>query len=173
LAKTYACRWQKPHPVRKRWDSETFPRILCLMVRWLALVLHLAVAAWKSRRYLLLENLTLRHQLRVLSRCSNRPRLRPLDRALWVWFSHSWKGWKTSFRIFQPDTVIQWHRAGSVSRGCRTPSHFLRAWETEESRGLELQPGLQPPWDEAARCSPGHASLTVRVQVPIALPFRA
>ena len=82
------------------------------MVPWLTLGLHLAVAALKSRRNLALENLALRHQLLVLSRGSNRPRLTPLDRALWVWLSHCWKGWKTSLRIFQPDTVIQWHRAG-------------------------------------------------------------
>ena len=82
------------------------------MIRWLTLGLHLAVAALKSRRNLLLENLALHHQLLVLSRGSNQPRLTPLDRALWVWLSHSWKGWKSSLRIFQPDTVSQWHRAG-------------------------------------------------------------
>ena len=82
------------------------------MVCWLTLGLHLTVAALKSRRNLVLENLALRHQLLVPSRRANRPRLRPLDRALWVWRSHSWKGWKTSLRIYQPDTVIQWHRVG-------------------------------------------------------------
>jgi hypothetical protein len=54
------------------------------MVRWLTLVLHLAVAGLKSRRNLLLEILALRHQLLVLSRGSNRPHLTPLDRALWA-----------------------------------------------------------------------------------------
>ena len=55
------------------------------MVPWLTLGLHLGVAALKSRRNLALENLALRHQLLVLSRGSNRPRLTPLDRALWPW----------------------------------------------------------------------------------------
>jgi transposase InsO family protein len=82
------------------------------MVGWLILFLRFAVAPFKGRRYLLLENPALRHQLLVLSRSVKRPRLEPLDRALWVWLSHSWKGWKTSLRICQPDTVIQWHRAG-------------------------------------------------------------
>jgi hypothetical protein len=37
----------------------------------------------KSRRNLLLENLDLRHQLLVLTQNASRPRLNPLDRALW------------------------------------------------------------------------------------------
>jgi hypothetical protein len=52
------------------------------MIRWLRLVLHLAVGGLKSRRSLLLEMLALRHQLLVLSRSSKRPRLTPLDRVL-------------------------------------------------------------------------------------------
>ena len=43
------------------------------MIRWLTLVLHLAVAGLKSRRNLLLEIIALRHQLFVLSRNSKRP----------------------------------------------------------------------------------------------------
>jgi hypothetical protein len=82
------------------------------MIRWLTFGLHLAAAGLKCRRSLVLENLALRHQLLVLSRSVKRPRLEPLDRALWVWLSHSWKGWKSSLRIFQPDSVIQWHGAG-------------------------------------------------------------
>jgi putative transposase len=82
------------------------------MVRGLILILHLAAASLKSRRNLLLENLALRHQLLVLSRGSKRPRLMPPDRALRVWLSHTWNRWKGPLRIFQPDTVIRWQRAG-------------------------------------------------------------
>jgi hypothetical protein len=82
------------------------------MIRWLTLEVHLAVAGLKSRRNLLLENLALQHQLLVLSRGSKRPRLTPVDRALWIWLSHVWNRWKASLRILQPDTVIHWHRAG-------------------------------------------------------------
>jgi len=82
------------------------------MVVWLVLILRLAAACLKSRRNVLLENLALRHQLLVLSRGSKRPRLTPLDRALWVWLSHTWSRWQVPLRIFQPDTVIRWHRAG-------------------------------------------------------------
>ena len=82
------------------------------MIRWLTLALHLAVAGLKSRRNLLLEILALRHQLLVLSRCSKRPRLTPLDRVLWAWLSQAWGGWKSRLCLVQPSTVLQWHRAG-------------------------------------------------------------
>ena len=82
------------------------------MIRWLTLVLHLAVAGLKSRRNLLLEILALRHQLLVLSRSSKRPRLTPLDRVLWAWLSQAWGGWKSRLCLVQPSTVLQWHRAG-------------------------------------------------------------
>jgi putative transposase len=82
------------------------------MTRWLKVVLRLAVAGLKSRRNLILENLALRHQLLVLNRGSCRPRLTPLDRALWAWLSQTWSGWKTRLCLVQPSTVIQWHRAG-------------------------------------------------------------
>jgi len=65
------CHWQKPHPGLKRWDSNTFLKILCRIVHWLIVLIRLVVARLKSRRNLLLENLALRHQLLVLHRSSN------------------------------------------------------------------------------------------------------
>src|ERR1035437_5500365 len=106
------CHWQKPHLGRKHWASAVFPGILGGMIRWLNLVLHLAVAGLKSRQSLLLEMLALQHQLLVLSRSSKRPRLTPLDRVLWAWLSQAWDGWKSRLCLVQPSTVLQWHRAG-------------------------------------------------------------
>jgi hypothetical protein len=82
------------------------------MICWLAFLLCLVVAGLKTRRNLLLENLALRHQLLVLRRSSNRPRLTPIDRALWAWLSQAWDGWKTCLCLVQPSTIIRWHRAG-------------------------------------------------------------
>ena len=87
-------------------------RTLERMVVWLILILHLAAASLKSRRSVLLENLALRQQLLVLNRGSKRPRLTPLDRALWAWLSQVWRAWRTSLQMVQPDTVVRWHRAG-------------------------------------------------------------
>jgi putative transposase len=59
-----------------------------------------------------LENLALRHQLMVLQRSVGRPRLAPWDRALWVWLSRVWPGWRSRLVIVQPATVLAWHRQG-------------------------------------------------------------
>jgi len=82
------------------------------MICWLIVPIRLVVAGLKSRRNLLQENLALRHQLLILRRSSNRPRLTPIDRALWAWLSRVWDGWKTRLCLVQPSTVIRWHRAG-------------------------------------------------------------
>jgi len=82
------------------------------MICWLIVLIRLAVAGLKTHRNLLLENLALRHQLLVLRRSSNRPRLTAIDRALWAWLSQVWDDWKSRLCLVQPSTVIRWHQAG-------------------------------------------------------------
>ncbi len=82
------------------------------MTCWLIVLIRLVVAGTKFRRNLLLENLALRHQLLVLRRSFNRPRLTPIDRALWAWLSQIRDGWKSWLCLVQPSTVVRWHRAG-------------------------------------------------------------
>jgi putative transposase len=67
----------------------------------------------RSRVSLHLEVIALRHQLGVVNR-SRRPRLRLtlVDRMLWAWLSHSWRGWRSAIHIVKPETVIAWHRRG-------------------------------------------------------------
>jgi len=79
----------------------------------------LMVGVWTFLRALLfgstaiaLENLALRHQLRVLQRSVRRPRLARWDRILWVWLCRVWAGWRSSLVIVQPATVLAWHRRG-------------------------------------------------------------
>jgi hypothetical protein len=69
-------------------------------------------AAMARRASLLAENLALQHQLAVLQRSAKRPKLRPLDRLFWVWLSSLWSNWRSVVKIFQPDTVVQWHQQG-------------------------------------------------------------
>src|SRR5215470_7365959 len=79
----------------------------------------LVVGVWTFLRALLfgsaaiaLENLALRHQLRVLQRSVRRPRLARWDRVLWVWLCRVWAGWRSPLVIVQPATVLAWHRRG-------------------------------------------------------------
>ena len=77
-----------------------------------------------SRPALVLENLALRHQLAVLQRRAARPKLRPLDRLLWVALARLWPRWREFLVIVKPDTVVAWHRAG-----------FRLIWRWRSSRG--------------------------------------
>src|SRR6267378_4075236 len=64
-----------------------------------------------SRLELAAEILALRHQLAVLQRTTpKRPRLRPIDRLLWMLLSSVWPNWRQALQIVTPATVVQWHR---------------------------------------------------------------
>jgi hypothetical protein len=66
----------------------------------------------KSRRWLEVENLFLRHQLNIiLRRPSQRLRLHGSDRALMVWMTRLWPSLPLA-RVVQPATILRWHRAG-------------------------------------------------------------
>ena len=78
----------------------------------LFLILRTFVSALRSHRALALENLALRHQLNVLQRNTQRPRLTNKDRALWVIISRLWPAWKNPLVVVQPETVIRWHKRG-------------------------------------------------------------
>jgi putative transposase len=64
------------------------------------------------RLVLVTKNLTLRQQLLVLHRSSNRPRLRHRDRLFWISLSKLWRDWRSILVIVKPETVIKWHRQG-------------------------------------------------------------
>jgi putative transposase len=78
-----------------------------------ASLLHSLRFLVRSRAALHLEIVALRHQLVVTNR-SRRPRLRltTLDRVLWAWLSHRWRGWRSALHVVQPATVLAWHRRG-------------------------------------------------------------
>src|SRR4029077_12799681 len=63
-----------------------------------------------GHRQLALENLALRQQLAVYKRSVPRPRLRTMDRLLWVGLARVWAGWRQALVIVSPDTVLRWPR---------------------------------------------------------------
>jgi putative transposase len=68
---------------------------------------------FRSRAVVELENLALRHQLRVLRRQRpGRPRLFAIDRLLWVWLYQLWPRCLDTMVLVKPATVVQWHRQG-------------------------------------------------------------
>jgi hypothetical protein len=61
-------------------------------------------------RQLALENLALRQQLAVYKRTLPRPKLRPVDRLLWVGPARVWTRWRQALVLVSPDTVLRWQR---------------------------------------------------------------
>ena len=78
----------------------------------LFLILRTLISALRSHRALALENLALRHQLKVLQRNTRRPRLANQDRTLWIILSRLWSDWRKRLTLVQPETVIRWHKRG-------------------------------------------------------------
>jgi hypothetical protein len=52
----------------------------------------------------------LSHQLAVYKRTGPRPRLRTMDRLVWVGLARVWTGWRQALVIVSPDTVLRWQR---------------------------------------------------------------
>ncbi len=66
----------------------------------------------QNRADLVAENVALRHQLSCLKHRRKRPKLRPLDRALWAVLSRLWSRWREALVMANPETVVGWHRQG-------------------------------------------------------------
>jgi hypothetical protein len=92
-----------------------FRRCLRFALNAVHLSVAVALAGFKSRAALQVENLALRHQLGVLHRSVKRPRLTAPDRLLWSWLCGAWGNWRSALIIVQPETVIAWHRKGLLS----------------------------------------------------------
>ena len=72
--------------------------VLCQLLLLALCALHVSAAAasavFKSRAALHSENLSLRHQLGVLHRAVQKPKLTPFDRLLWAWLCGAWAEWR-------------------------------------------------------------------------------
>jgi hypothetical protein len=92
------------------------------MIALLSFFLTLLVSSFKSKSRLEAENAALRHQLIVLRRkVCGRVQLTNGDRLflvlLYRWFPSVLK----TITIIRPETLVRWHRAGSVGTGVGNP----------------------------------------------------
>jgi hypothetical protein len=78
------------------------------MLPVLSALLALGVGLCRSRAFLCLEHLALRHPWAVDQQTVHRPRLRSIDRVLWAWRSRLWPGWSDVLACVQPRTVMAW-----------------------------------------------------------------
>jgi putative transposase len=74
------------------------------------LILRAIALACRGHQDVILENMALRHQLRTLQRRVKRPHLRSRDRLFWVLLVSAWRRWRSALVVFQPETVLRWHR---------------------------------------------------------------
>jgi hypothetical protein len=107
------------------------------MISFLGLFVHVVISPFKAQARLEAEILLLRHQLNVLRRqVSAKPRLKTVDRLLFVWLYRLFPSLRNAITIIQPETVMRWHRSGfrlywrwkSRSQGGRprVPEEFRR-----------------------------------------------
>ena len=83
------------------------------MIAFLSLALHVLISPFKTRARLEAEIVMLRHQLNVLRRrVPSKPKLSVADRLLFVWLYRLFPSVLNAVTIFQPETIIRWHRAG-------------------------------------------------------------
>jgi putative transposase len=76
-------------------------------------IVSMLARRFRSRAVVELENLALRHQLRVLRRQRpGRLRLFAIDRLLWIWLYRLWPRCLEVMVLVEPATVIQWHHQG-------------------------------------------------------------
>src|SRR6266851_8751374 len=94
----------------RTWSLLVLRQFLHLAVSVLHVLAAAALAAFRSRATLHLENLALRHQLGVLRRSVKRPKLTTSDRLIWAWLCGVWSHWRSALVIVKPETVIAWHR---------------------------------------------------------------
>jgi transposase InsO family protein len=89
------------------------------------------LAGFRYRLALQTEILALRHQVIVLKRSVNRPKIRVWDRFLWIWLLRFWSEWRSTLVIVKPETVIAWHRKG-----------FRLFWTWKCRHGKSGRPGI-------------------------------
>ncbi len=108
-----------------------------LYLRWTQLpqtspALGSALDLTRSRSEFVLENALLRQQLAILQRQVKKPRVTRRDRLSLLLLAGRLTSWKQAFLIFQPDTLLRWHRQG-----------FRLFWRLK-SRARQGRPRLSP-----------------------------
>ncbi len=91
----------------RRANSGAMLRLLIFLV---TLGVRALRAIFRSREELVIENVALMQQVRVMKTKRPRPVLDDADRAFWVALSAAWPGWASRLVIVTPDTVAKWHR---------------------------------------------------------------
>src|SRR5262245_64542130 len=133
------CRFRKLHPIDSRasGESEQDRRMIAIGL----LFVRMLCDYFKSRPQLEAEIVILRHQLNLLQqRAPRRPRLRWVDRALFIWLYRRCPGVLRAITIVRPETVLRWHRMGFAAYW-----RWKSWWPTaDRPRGARPNPTNEP-----------------------------
>ena len=77
-----------------------------------SLLIGVATELPRTRAHLIAENALLRHQLIILQRQVKRPQIGSTDRFWFLLLAARLPHWKKVLIIFQPETLLRWHRQG-------------------------------------------------------------
>ena len=78
------------------------------LIRFFFILIKFIQIVRKSKSDLIIENLSLRHQLSTYQIKKCKPKLSNLDRSFWVALKESWVKWIDALIIVKPETVLTW-----------------------------------------------------------------
>lgn len=81
-----------------------------------------------SRAQLQIENIYLRKQLEIVTRSSQRIKVKKLDKVFLILGSKFLRSWKDHLVIVKPETLIRWHR-----------ERFKLFWKKKSRRRVEVE----------------------------------
>jgi putative transposase len=111
------------------------------MITLLKPLLDTIIGMLRSRALLHLEILALRQQLAMIAdRDRKRMRFHQRERLFWVLLYRCWPGCLQTLRVFQPDTLVRWHRKG-----------FRFHWRWKSRRGQDGRPAIDQEVRELIR----------------------
>jgi putative transposase len=128
------CRSPQFHPSALTFEFPESHTPQLAVLELLLMILRAIAGAGRGYPEVVLENVALRHQLRVLQRRVKRPRFTATDRMIWVLLASVWRRWRSAIiLVLQPDTVLRWHR------------EWLRhRWARRSGRNRSGRPPLDP-----------------------------
>ena len=83
-----------------------FRALICLI----KLLIKTFKTAFKSKQYIIMENLSLRQQLSMYKAKNIKPKINDIDRSFWIAIKQSWKNWINVLIVVKPETVINWQK---------------------------------------------------------------
>jgi len=81
-----------------------------ILIKVLTIFLKIIQTQFKSKKDIILENISLRQQLSIYQIKKISPKLTNGDGLFWVALKQVWERWQDHRTIVKPETIIHWHR---------------------------------------------------------------